>query len=148
MEVKKTRTKIVFHIDVNSAFLSWSAMERLRTGEDSVDLRTIPSAVGGDEEARHGVVLAKSTPAKKYGVTTGEPLAAAKRKCPNLKVVRPDFAVYVAQSNRLRELLSKWFQTKDANPPLIHWACTLHSRHAPRHTPQGIPIGLHRHPIQ
>lgn len=108
MEVKKTRTKIVFHIDVNSAFLSWSAMERLRTGEDSVDLRTIPSAVGGDEEARHGVVLAKSTPAKKYGVTTGEPLAAAKRKCPNLKVVRPDFAVYVAQSNRLRELLSKY----------------------------------------
>ena len=49
--------KIVFHIDVNSAFLSWSAMERLRQGIDETDLRTVPSAVGGDEEARHGVVL-------------------------------------------------------------------------------------------
>ncbi len=102
------RTKIVFHIDVNSAFLSWSAIERLRLGVDTVDLRTVPSAVGGDEEARHGVVLAKSTPAKKYGVTTGEPLAAAKRKCPNLIVIHPDFHVYVEQSNRLRALLAKY----------------------------------------
>ena len=100
--------KIVFHIDVNSAFLSWSAMERLRQGIDETDLRTVPSAVGGDEEARHGVVLAKSTPAGKYGVTTGEPLAAARRKCPGLIVIRPDFQVYVKQSNRLRELLGKY----------------------------------------
>lgn len=102
------RTKIVFHIDVNSAFLSWSAIERLRKRPDTVDLRTVPSAVGGDEEARHGVVLAKSTPAKKYGVTTGEPLAAAKRKCPNLIVIHPDFHVYVEQSNRLRALLAQY----------------------------------------
>lgn len=102
------REKIVFHIDVNSAFLSWSALKRLREDPDCVDLRTIASAVGGDEEARHGVVLAKSTPAKKYGVTTGEPLAAAKRKCPNLLVIRPDFKEYVEQSNRLRELLGKY----------------------------------------
>lgn len=101
-------TKIVLHIDVNSAFLSWSAMERLRNQTDGVDLRTVPSAVGGDEEARHGVVLAKSTPAKKYGVTTGEPLAAAKRKCPNLIVIHPDFHVYVEQSNKLRALLAQY----------------------------------------
>lgn len=100
--------KIVFHIDVNSAFLSWSALERLRRDPECQDLRCVPSAVGGDEEARHGVVLAKSTPAKKYGVTTGEPLAAAKRKCPNLIVIQPDFKVYVEQSNRLRELLGKY----------------------------------------
>ena len=100
--------KIDFHIDVNSAFLSWSAIERLRQGIDAVDLRTVPSAVGGDEEARHGVVLAKSTPAKKYGVTTGEPLASARRKCPGLIVIRPDFQVYVKQSNRLRKLLGKY----------------------------------------
>ncbi len=83
-------------------------MERLRQGIDETDLRTVPSAVGGDEEARHGVVLAKSTPAGKYGVTTGEPLAAARRKCPGLIVIRPDFQVYVKQSNRLRELLGKY----------------------------------------
>lgn len=56
--------KLIFHIDVNSAFLSWSALERLRGQPGSLDLRTVPSAVGGDEESRHGVVLAKSTPAK------------------------------------------------------------------------------------
>lgn len=100
--------KIVFHIDVNSAFLSWSALERLRRDPECQDLRCVPSAVGGDEEARHGVVLAKSTPTKKYGVTTGEPLAAAKRKCPNLIVIQPDFKVYVEQSNRLRALLGKY----------------------------------------
>ena len=80
--------KIVFHVDVNSAFLSWSAIRRLREDPKALDLRTVASAVGGDEEARHGVVLAKSTPAKKYGVTTGEPLIIAKRKCPNLYLKR------------------------------------------------------------
>ena len=99
--------KLIFHIDVNSAFLSWSALERLRGQPGSLDLRTVPSAVGGDEESRHGVVLAKSTPAKKYGITTGEPLAA-RRKCPGLIVVKPDFAVYVEQSNRLRALLRRY----------------------------------------
>ena len=100
--------KIVFHIDVNSAFLSWSAIERLKDQRDSVDLRTVPSVVGGDEETRHGVVLAKSTPAKKYGITTGEPILSAKRKCPGLVVIPPDFHAYVEQSNRLRALLGKY----------------------------------------
>ena len=59
-----------FHIDVNSAYLSWSALKRLEAG-DTVDLREIPSIVGGDMQKRHGVVLAKSIPAKKYGITTG-----------------------------------------------------------------------------
>jgi len=100
--------RIVFHIDVNSAFLSWSAMDRLARGIDKVDLRTIPAVVGGDEQARHGVVLAKSTPAKKYGITTGEALMTARKKCPNLVVIKPDFHIYVEQSNRLRRLLEKY----------------------------------------
>ena len=54
---------IIFHIDVNSAFLSWTALERLAQGE-TVDLREIPSIIGGDSSKRHGIVLAKSTPAK------------------------------------------------------------------------------------
>ena len=69
-------SKIFFHVDVNSAFLSWSAIKHLRDGED-VDLRTIPAVVGGDEAQRHGVVLAKSGPAKKYGIKTGESLLCA-----------------------------------------------------------------------
>ena len=60
-----------FHVDVNSAFLSWSALKALNGG-GTLDLRTVPAAVGGDEEKRHGVVLAKSQPAKRYGVRTGE----------------------------------------------------------------------------
>ena len=74
-------SRIIFHIDVNSAFLSWTAVERLNKGEP-IDLREIPSIVGGDSETRHGIVLAKSTPAKKYGIVTGEPIAMALRKCP------------------------------------------------------------------
>ena len=75
--------QIIFHIDVNSAFLSWSALEKLKQG-DCTDLRTIPSIIGGDTKTRHGVVLAKSIPAKAYGIRTGEPVTDALKKCPFL----------------------------------------------------------------
>ena len=67
------RERLIFHIDVNSAFLSWESVYRLNQDKNAVDLRTIPSAVGGDVKSRHGVVLAKSTPAKRYGIPSGEP---------------------------------------------------------------------------
>ncbi len=86
--------RIIFHVDVNSAFLSWSAVYRLKELGEKEDLRLVPSIVGGDEESRHGIVLAKSTPAKKYGIETAEPVAAARRKCPGLVVVPSDFSVY------------------------------------------------------
>lgn len=97
--------KIIFHIDVNSAFLSWSALKRLEEG-DSVDLREIPAIVGGDMESRHGVVLAKSIPAKKYGIVTGEPVVNALRKCPSLVLEAPDHALYHAKSHALMDFLS------------------------------------------
>lgn len=84
---------LIFHIDVNSAFLSWTALERLAQG-DSVDLRTIPAIVGGDTSTRHGVVLAKSIPAKAFGITTGEPVVNALRKCPHLVMASPDHSMY------------------------------------------------------
>ena len=64
-------TRIIFHIDVNSAYLSWTAISLLKKGEPT-DLRTIPSIIGGSIEDRHGIVLAKSTPAKKHGIVTGD----------------------------------------------------------------------------
>lgn len=64
--------RLIFHIDVNSAFLSWTAVENLKN-KSTVDLREIPSIIGGDMASRHGVVLAKSIPAKAYKITTGEP---------------------------------------------------------------------------
>ena len=72
-------SRIIFHIDVNSAYLSWTAVEQLKSGA-KLDIRTIPAIIGGDRKSRHGVVLAKSIPAKKYGIHTGEPVPNALRK--------------------------------------------------------------------
>jgi len=94
--------KLIFHVDVNSAFLSWEATRRVRAGEQ--DLRLVPSAVGGDREKRTGVILAKSIPAKKFGVRTGEPVAMALRKCPSLILVRPDFRLYEHSSRAFMDI--------------------------------------------
>ena len=92
----------IFHIDVNSAYLSWEAVRQLACGKP--DLRCIPSAIGGDRDSRTGIILAKSVAAKKMGVKTGEPVSMALRKCPNLTLVRPDFKLYIAQSRAFMEL--------------------------------------------
>lgn len=102
------KERLIFHIDVNSAFLSWESVYRLNTNPEALDLRTVPSAVGGDASTRHGIVLAKSTPAKKFGVSTGEPIAQALRKCPALLVVPSRFEIYIEYSNRLMELLEQY----------------------------------------
>lgn len=96
--------QIIFHIDVNSAFLSWTALEQLKNGSE-VDLRTIPSIIGGDQESRHGVVLAKSVSAKKFGIVTGEPVANALRKCPNLTMAPPNHKMYNEYSKKLMRFL-------------------------------------------
>ena len=95
---------IIFHIDVNSAYLSWTALSLLEKGENT-DLRKIPAIIGGDMEKRHGVVLAKSIPAKKYGVTTGEPIVNALRKCPTLTIQPPDHHLYHERSRELMRFL-------------------------------------------
>lgn len=100
--------RYVFHIDVNSAFLSWSAAYRTGVLGQQPDLRSVPSIVGGDQESRHGIVLAKSMPAKRYGIETGEPIVSAKRKCPDLVVVPPDYHLYVGASRALMELLRSY----------------------------------------
>ncbi|MEE1113494.1 MAG: DNA polymerase IV [Eubacterium sp.] len=100
--------RCIFHVDVNSAFLSWSAVKRLEEDPDAVDLRTIPSAVGGDVETRHGIITAKSIPAKKYGVTTGEPVVKALQKCPDLVMVKSDFATYRKYSHALMDILRSY----------------------------------------
>ncbi len=84
--------RIIFHIDVNSAFLSWEAVRRVRRGGE--DLRLIPSCIGGDPSKRTSIVLAKSIPAKKFNIKTGEPVSMALRKCPELVIAEPDFSLY------------------------------------------------------
>lgn len=99
--------KIIFHIDVNSAYLSWTALRLLARGE-TTDIRNIPSAIGGDISKRRGVILAKSIPAKAFGVSTGEPITDALKKCPNLRIVPPDHKYYKECSEQMLHLLSQY----------------------------------------
>ena len=101
-------TPIVFHVDVNSAFLSWEACRQLSENPDAADIRLTPSIIGGRRELRHGVVLAKSIPASKAGIKTGEPIVHALKKCPNLQIFPPDFSVYRVKSDALMELLRSY----------------------------------------
>ena len=94
--------RLIFHIDVSSAFLSWEAARRVQNGED--DLRLISSCIGGRPESRRGVVLAKSIPAKQYKIKTGEPIALALRKCPSLVIAPPDFKLYSACSKAFKDI--------------------------------------------
>ncbi len=100
--------KTIFHIDVNSAFLSWEAVYRIRHLNGTLDLRTIPSAVGGDMAKRHGIILAKSIPAKKYHIQTGEPIVDALRKCPELTLVPPHYELYEKSSKAFMQILNKY----------------------------------------
>ncbi len=95
------------HIDVNNAFLSWTAVDLLKSGYP-IDIRNIESIIGGDEEQRHGIVLAKSMVAKRKGVKTAETIRDAKRKCNNLKIYPPNHKLYQEMSNKLFNLINKY----------------------------------------
>lgn len=103
--------RVIFHVDANSAFLSWSAAYRVRVLGQTQDLRDIPSVVAGDKASRHSIILAKSTPAKKFGIHTGEPLFQALEKCPKLVVIPPDYELYVQASRKFVELLRQFSPT-------------------------------------
>ena len=100
--------RVIFHVDANSAFLSWTAVHRLKVLGEEVDLREIPSVVAGDKASRHSIILAKSIPAKKYGIHTGEPLFQALEKCPDLVIVPPDYGLYVEASRHFVEVLRQF----------------------------------------
>lgn len=99
--------RIIMHIDVNSAYLSWQAVYDLQRGAD-VDLREIPAVVGGSQEERRGIVLAKSIPAKAFGIQTGEVIWQARQKCPGLVVVPPNYELYMKASNALYSLIKEY----------------------------------------
>ena len=99
-------SRLIFHIDVNSAFLSWESARRVKQGLS--DLRDIPACIGGDPKKRTGIVVAKSIPAKKYGITTGEPVALALRKCPELVIVKSDFELYIKCSRAFKEICASY----------------------------------------
>lgn len=100
--------RIIFHVDVNSAFLSWEAAYRIHHLAGRLDLRTIPSAVAGSKEARHGIILAKSIPAKRYGIRTGMAVVEAKLKCPRLYCVPPNYGLYQKCSRAFMDILAAY----------------------------------------
>lgn len=100
--------RVIFHVDANSAFLSWTAAYRIHVLGETLDLRLVPSVIAGDKASRHGIILAKSTPAKKYGIHTGEPLFQALEKCPDLIVAPPDYSLYVEASRHFVKMLRQF----------------------------------------
>ncbi len=119
----------ILHIDVNNAFLSWTAVNMLKNGY-SIDIRTIPSIIGGDEERRSGIVLAKSPIAKKFGIITGEPIYFAKKKCNKLEVFSGDFNIFNKYSNDLYNLFLEYtdkierFSIDECFLDITHSLCT------------------------
>ena len=100
--------RVIFHVDANSAFLSWTAVYQCKVLGETQDIREVPSVVAGDKASRHSIILAKSIPAKKFGIQTGEPLFQAMQKCPNLVVVQPDYALYVEASRHFLTMLRQF----------------------------------------
>lgn len=100
--------KVIFHVDVNSAYLSWEAVYRRKYRGEVLDLRDIPSAVGGDVNQRHGIILAKSMPAKAYGIRTGDSIWEARQKYGPLTIVPPDYSLYDRSSHALLTLLREY----------------------------------------
>ena len=144
---------IIFHIDVNAAFLSWEAVYRLTHGVftetdrqmlagahtahrgGGMDLREIPSAVGGDVTKRHGIILAKSIPAKSYGIRTGETVLEARRKCPDLLLVPPNYDLYRECSAAFLDILREYSDTVEPysiDEAFVDMTTTCHLFGAPK----------------
>ena len=128
--------RIIFHIDVNSAFLSWSAIKLLKENPDSIDIRTIPSIIGGDQQTRHGIVVAKSLSAKKiYHIQTAEPVASAMKKCPTLTIIPPDHQLYAKCSKQFPAFLAfKPRHMQTCHPNLTNSPKTLYGNKWLLHT--------------
>lgn len=100
--------KLIFHVDVNSAFLSWEAAYRIHHLGGTLDLRQIPSAISGDIAARHGIILAKSMKAGQYGICTGMTIPEARQKCPSLYMAPPNYSLYQRCSKAFLDILKEY----------------------------------------
>lgn len=109
----REKNTVYFHIDVNNAYLSWEALYRMRELGETQDIRELDAIIGGDISKRHGVVLAKSQSAKRYGVRTGEPVVSALKKCPGLRSFKPHMWYYKQRSKELMELFQKYAPVVD-----------------------------------
>ena len=132
---------VIYHIDVNSAFLSWEAAYRLHHLGGTLDLRTIPSAVSGDMAARHGIILAKSVPAKRFGIHTGQTVLEARQKCPALYMVPPNYGLYQKCSDAFIKLLGEYTPSVEQysiDEAFMDMSSTMHLFGSPADTARNI----------
>jgi DNA polymerase-4 len=93
--------RTILHSDINSCYASIECLYH-------PELRDKPVAVCGDVEQRHGIILAKNQPAKKYGIATGEAIWQAKQKCPNLITVPAHYDLYIEVSKAIRAIYARY----------------------------------------
>ena len=103
----KIMERQILHVDVNNAFLSWTALYMLKNGS-KIDIREVPAIIGGDESKRSGIVLAKSQKAKEFGIKTAETIYEARKKCPNIQIYPSNHKIYKEYSDKLFRLLSQY----------------------------------------
>lgn len=93
--------RVILHVDLNNFYASVECLYH-------PELRNKPVAVAGDEEQRHGIVLAKNEIAKGCGVQTGEALWEARKKCPSIVFVPPSYDRYLRYSRMAREIYADY----------------------------------------
>ncbi len=138
--------RIIFHIDVNSAFLSWSAVDKLKQGSE-LDIRTVPCIIGGDRSSRRGIVLAKSIPAKQYGIQTAEPIADALRKCPHLLIEKSSYGLYLEYSKKMMNYLRTYtpdIEQVSVDECYMDFTGIAHLYESPYHAAQKIKTEIER----
>ena len=114
--------KVILHSDGNCFYASCEMMR-------DPSLRDVPLVVGGDEEARHGIVLAKNEIAKKYKIVTGEALVVARRKCPGVKIIPANYPLYLEYADLLRKLYMDYTDQVEAFGLDECWLDVTHSLH-------------------
>ena len=93
--------RTILHCDCNAFYASVECVL-------NPELKKVPMAVGGDEESRHGIILAKNELAKKYNIQTAETIWQAKKKCPDIVFVPPHYDLYMKHSKLIREIYSEY----------------------------------------
>lgn len=93
--------RVILHADLNSFYANVECLYR-------PELRLKPVAVSGDADSRHGIILTKNEPAKRFGIKTGEAIWQARQKCPDLVVLKADYAKYLRYAQMTRRILADY----------------------------------------
>lgn len=114
--------RIILHCDLNSFYASVELRSR-------PDLQNVPVAVCGDPTSRHGIILAKNEPAKKFGVQTAETIWQAKKKCPELVLLPPHHKLYRQVSKEVNTIYEQYTDLVEPFGIDESWLDVTHTLH-------------------